>query len=119
MIWQRIRIRTGLRTGVIMQPDANPLPAQQVSARGPPTIGHGPPGPPPDRSGQLAKRSPPGARVQRRPTLSEDLRRITQEHGVLLRPRGDTLYELPPAWTSEQEVDQIAAALRAMVKIND
>jgi adenosylmethionine-8-amino-7-oxononanoate aminotransferase len=47
---------------------------------------------------------------------SQVLRQVAQDNGVLLRPLGDTLYALPPACTTDEELDQIAHALHAMVK---
>ena len=47
---------------------------------------------------------------------SQVLRKVAQDNGVLLRPLGDTLYALPPACTTDEELDQIAHALHAMVK---
>jgi len=64
---------------------------------------------------ELASDQPEGYLAAR----SQGLRKVAQEHGVLLRPLGDTLYALPPACTNDQELDQIAAALHAMVKSND
>ena len=47
---------------------------------------------------------------------SQVLRKVAQDNGVLLRPLGDTLYALPPACTTDEELDRIAHALHAMVK---
>ena len=39
------------------------------------------------------------------------LRRRAVELGVLLRPLGNVLYAMPPACTTDQEADRIAAAM--------
>lgn len=46
---------------------------------------------------------------------SQALRAVAEEHGVLLRPLGDTLYALPPACINEADLSTIATALIAMV----
>lgn len=47
--------------------------------------------------------------------LGPRLRRLSLDHGVLLRPLGTTLYAMPPACTTPAECDRIAAALRALI----
>jgi adenosylmethionine-8-amino-7-oxononanoate aminotransferase len=47
--------------------------------------------------------------------LGPRLRRVSLDHGVLLRPLGTTLYAMPPACTTPAECDRIAEALRAQV----
>jgi len=42
-------------------------------------------------------------------------RAVALEHGALLRPLGSTLYAMPPACTSDAQLDRIAAALAAQV----
>ena len=49
-------------------------------------------------------------------TRSQDLRKVAQQHGVLLRPLGDVVYALPPACTSDDQADAIAEAMLAMAK---
>lgn len=42
------------------------------------------------------------------------LRRVANEHGVLLRPLGNVIYALPPACVTDEECDRIAEAMCAM-----
>ena len=49
-------------------------------------------------------------------TRSQDLRKVAQTAGVLLRPLGDVVYALPPACTSDAQADSIAAAMLAMAR---
>lgn len=46
---------------------------------------------------------------------SRALREVAQRHGALLRPLGDTLYALPPACTTDEELETLAVAFEAMV----
>lgn len=45
--------------------------------------------------------------------LSPTLRRVAIEHGVLLRPLGNTVYALPPASLTEDELEGVVGALVA------
>jgi adenosylmethionine-8-amino-7-oxononanoate aminotransferase len=44
------------------------------------------------------------------------LRARALEHGVLLRPLGDVVYALPPASTTDEQCDRIAAAMNALAE---
>jgi adenosylmethionine-8-amino-7-oxononanoate aminotransferase len=55
-----------------------------------------------------------GAGYHSRPGL--ELRRLAIELGVLLRPLGNVLYALPPACTTTDECDRIAAAMVALIR---
>jgi len=46
--------------------------------------------------------------------LAPRLRAAAIEHGVLLRPLGNVVYALPPACTSDEQCDRIAAAMLAL-----
>lgn len=45
---------------------------------------------------------------------SQELRKVAQGSGVLLRPLGDVVYALPPACTTDAQADAIADAMLAM-----
>lgn len=49
-------------------------------------------------------------------TLGPSLRAAAVEEGVLLRPLGNVLYALPPACTSDEQCDRIAAAMNALAR---
>ena len=49
--------------------------------------------------------------------LTPRLRATAIEHGVLLRPLGNVVYAMPPACTSEEECDAIAACMRALADV--
>ena len=46
---------------------------------------------------------------------SRALREVALRHGALLRPLGDTLYALPPACPTDEELGTLAVAFGAMV----
>jgi len=50
-------------------------------------------------------------------SLAPRLRRAAIEDGVLLRPLGNVLYALPPACTSDDECDAIAACMRRLARL--
>ncbi len=47
-------------------------------------------------------------------SMTPRLRALAIDLGVLLRPLGNVVYALPPASTTDEECDQIAAAMVAL-----
>jgi adenosylmethionine-8-amino-7-oxononanoate aminotransferase len=58
----------------------------------------------------------PGAAGGYGSETSARLRAAAVERGVLLRPLGDTLYGMPPACTSDEQLDAIARCLAALAE---
>ena len=50
-------------------------------------------------------------------SLSLRLRAAAIERGVLLRPLGNVLYAMPPACTTDEQCDRIAAAMNALARL--
>ena len=65
----------------------------------------------------LELRPPAGDRAGYLAALGPKLRRAALERGVLLRPLGNVLYTLPPASTTEDQADAIAAAMDELVAV--
>jgi adenosylmethionine-8-amino-7-oxononanoate aminotransferase len=60
---------------------------------------------------------PPGDRAGYLAALAPRLRAAAVERGVLLRPLGNVLYALPPARTTDEQLDRIAAVMAELVGV--